>query len=111
LIARLFVAQRGQRVDADCAARGDGAPQSPAAPSTTATPAYVAGSDGETPTSPWLRPRVTRIASGSPAANPPSTCRMPCFTTSPKMSRRVPPMAMRIPISCVRRLTACATTA
>jgi hypothetical protein len=54
---------------------------------------------------------VTAKAAGSPTVRPIPTGSMLCLNTSMRMSRAVAPIAVRMPISCVRRLTPCATTA
>jgi len=69
------------------------------------------GSEGETSTSADFRTRLTAIDAASPTARPIASGSIPCLSTSSRISRAVAPTAMRIPISCVRRLTECAISA
>ena len=71
----------------------------------------VMGSAGDTWTSWDFRMGVTARAAASPMVRPIPTGSMPCVNTSVRMSRAVAPIAVRMPISCVRWLTECAMTA
>ena len=54
---------------------------------------------------------MTARAAASPIVRPIPTGSIPCLSTSLRISRAVAPIAIRIPISCVRCPTECAMTA
>ena len=74
--------------------------------STNDTPTNVSGSVGDTP---YSKPRSSLESNNAPTSPIPSPINaivIPCRTTKDKTFVRRAPNAMRIPISCVRQLTA-----
>jgi len=86
-------------------------PSSAARISTADAATSVTGSAGDTWTSWDRRRRFTAADETSPITRPAPAKAVPCRSTSSKTSLDVAPIAIRTPISCVRRLTECATTA